>query len=92
VAWDEPTTDTSGSTRGELEGLDKQISRVADRQAIEMMENVHLLPPAEVMDRILRYQSAERRHLFRLLGELRQFQTERRGEAVPPALNAVGGA
>jgi hypothetical protein len=57
-----------------------------------MMENVYLLTPAEVMDRILRYESAERRNVFRLLRELRQVQTQRRAEAATPSLNGVGGA
>lgn len=59
---------------------------MAGKHAVEMLENAQLLPPSDAMDRILRYQSAERRHLFRLLGELRQVQTERRGKAVQPAL------
>jgi hypothetical protein len=45
-----------------------------------------LLPPPETLDKILRYETALERQLFRALNQLERVQRRRQGETVPPPL------
>jgi len=45
------------------------------------------LPPAEVTDKLLRYEAHLDRQLYRAMDQLERLQRQRRGENVPPPLN-----
>jgi hypothetical protein len=45
------------------------------------------LPPAEVIDKHIRYGAQANRELYRAMGELERLQRQRKGENVPPPLN-----
>jgi hypothetical protein len=45
------------------------------------------LPPADVTDKLIRYESHIDRQLYRAMDQLERMQGLRRGEAVPPPLN-----
>jgi hypothetical protein len=45
------------------------------------------LPPADVTDKLLRYEAHLDKQLYRAMDQLERLQRQRRGEAVPPPLN-----
>ena len=46
------------------------------------------LPGKEAMDRLLRYESVFERQFYKAMDQLERRQRQRRGEAVPPPVNA----
>lgn len=64
------------------------------QKAAEKVEHLELdakiaslaLPPKEAMEKILRYETAIDRQLYRAMGELERLQRQRRGEAVLPPI------
>jgi len=61
--------------RKEREDVDEQVRQAAAA-----------LPPIEVLDKILRYETALERQLFRAMNQLERLQRRRLGESVPPPL------
>jgi hypothetical protein len=47
----------------------------------------HVIPGPEVLDRLLRYQTATERSLHRAIDRLERLQQRRKGEPVPPSVN-----
>jgi hypothetical protein len=45
------------------------------------------LPPADVTDKLLRYEAHLERQLYRAMDQLERLQRQRKGENVPPPLN-----
>ena len=45
------------------------------------------LPPKEAVDKILRYETAIERQLYRAINELERLQRRRRGDIVPPPIH-----
>jgi hypothetical protein len=45
------------------------------------------LPPSDVIDKLIRYESHLDRQLYRAMDQLERLQRHRRGENVPPPLN-----
>ncbi|MCU0783182.1 MAG: hypothetical protein MUF81_03870 [Verrucomicrobia bacterium] len=50
----------------------------------EARQAAAVLPPMEVLDKILRYETALERQLFRAMNQLERLQRRRQGENVPP--------
>jgi hypothetical protein len=65
------------------------------RKTIKENENLELeaevaslaLPSKEAVDKILRYETAMERQLYRAINELERLQRQRKGETVPPPIN-----
>jgi hypothetical protein len=60
----------------------KREELVADAEA-----RAFSLPPAEAMDKLLRYETHLDRRLYQAMDQLERLQRQRRGENVPPPLN-----
>jgi hypothetical protein len=85
-----------GNREATLEWIDREIGRL---QAIQKMyrekETLELkalkaslaLPPREVLDKILRYETTISRQLYKAMAELERLQRLRKGEPVPPSIN-----
>jgi hypothetical protein len=71
----------------------KRIEKLrAERDERERLELESLparlsLPPKDPMDKILRYETAIERQLYRAINELERLQRRRGGELVPPPIN-----
>ena len=50
-------------------------------------EDAANLPPAKVMDKIMRYETKLERQLYRAMAQLERIQRMRRGEAIPAPLS-----
>lgn len=83
---------------GVLKYLDKRIrdiefwiDRLEERENAEerARQSAEVLPLAEVLEKILRYETALERQLFRAMNQLERLQRRRLGEAVPPPLSMV---
>ena len=48
---------------------------------------IHSLPGKEAVDKILRYETAIERPLYKAMSELDRLQGRRRGEVAPPTIN-----
>jgi hypothetical protein len=51
------------------------------------LQSAALLPPAQVLDKIVRYETKLERQLYRAMNQLERLQRMRRGEAVPAPIN-----
>jgi hypothetical protein len=60
---------------------------MSDHRRQEPRYSQHLVPDSDVMDRLLRYQSAVDRRLDRSVAELEPLQRRRLGSVVPASLN-----
>ncbi len=69
-----------------LTSLREQVAR---REALQrdLDQACLALPPAQAGDRLLRYETAIDRQLYKAMNELERLQRRRRGDAVPPPLN-----
>jgi hypothetical protein len=63
--------------------LDGAVAR--QKLAVEAETRCFSLPPADVTDRLLRYEGHLDRQLYRAMDELERLQCQRKGEKVPPA-------
>jgi hypothetical protein len=72
-----------------LEQYDWQQQRCSDREEAEesAREAASVLPSSEVLDRILRYETALERQLYRAMNQLERLQRRRMGEVVPPPIS-----
>jgi len=79
-----------------LKCIDQEIGRLqAIREIYQNKETLELealkaslaLPPREVLDKILRYETTISRQLYKAMAELERFQRMRMGEPVPPPIN-----
>ena len=61
--------------------LDEEVAEVDARQAAAV------LPSAEVLDKILRYETKLERQMYRAMAQLERVQRMRRGEAIPAPLS-----
>jgi hypothetical protein len=52
----------------------------------DTLEQAAILPSAKTVDKILRYETALERQLFRAMTELERLQRRRTGEKIPPPL------
>jgi len=78
-----------------LKYLDRQISQIGfcmdrreEREDAEerARQSAAVLPSADVLEKILRYETALERQLFRAMNQLERLQRRRLGESVPPPL------
>jgi hypothetical protein len=76
--------------------IDREIGRLnAIRDMYQKKETLELealkaslaLPPREVLDKILRYETTISRQLYKAMAELERLLRIRKGEPVPPAIN-----
>ena len=72
----------------ELKNLRERFLQFTERESIEEQarQEAAVLPPAQTLDKILRYETALDRQLFRAMTELERLQRRRLGENVPPPL------
>lgn len=63
-----------------------QQEMVKNALALEVVRLRQSIPASEDMDRLLRYETAIERQLYRALAQLERLQRQRRGEPVPPPL------
>ena len=72
----------------ELESYAELSRRHAEREDKDetARQAADVLPSAEVLDKILRYESALERQLYRAMNQLERLQRRREGEDVPPPL------
>ena len=85
-----------GNREMALQWIDREIGRLdAIREMYQKKETLELealkaslaLPPREVLEKILRYETTISRQLYKAMAELERLQRLRRGEPVPPAIN-----
>ena len=85
-----------GNREAALKCIDQEIGRLqAIREIYQNKETLELealkaslaLPPREVLDKILRYETTISRQLYKAMAELERFQRMRMGEPVPPPIN-----
>jgi hypothetical protein len=78
-----------------LAAIDKQLRFISwDKSECEEHEEMEeearqaaaVLPPPEVLDKIIRYSTMLERQLYRAMNQLERWQRMRQGEAVPPPL------
>jgi hypothetical protein len=69
-----------------LEGLLKQVEEREQREREAMLASLSL-PESEVMDKILRYETAIDRKMYRAMSELERLQRQRKGQPVLPRIN-----
>jgi hypothetical protein len=69
----------------ELKNLRERFLQLTERESIEEQarQEAAVLPPAQTLDKILRYETALDRRLFRAVSELERLQRRRLGENVP---------
>ena len=72
----------------ELKNLRERIIQFTERESMEEQarQEAAVLPSAQTLDKILRYETALDRQLFRAMSELERLQRRRLGENVPPPL------
>jgi hypothetical protein len=72
----------------ELKNLRERIIQFTERESMEEQarQEAAVLPSAQTVDKILRYEAALDRQLFRAVSELERLQRRRLGENVPPPL------
>jgi hypothetical protein len=75
----------------ESDFLAEQMELCAGREetAEEARQAAAVLPSAEVLDKIMRYETKLERQLHRAMSQLERLQRRRRGEAVPPPLAVI---
>jgi hypothetical protein len=79
----------------ELKDLRQRILQFTERESIEEQsrQDAAVLPAADTVDKILRYETALDRQLFRAMTQLERLQRRRLGENLPPPLSLeVSGA
>jgi hypothetical protein len=76
-----------------IEYLETQIAEFAELQAIRqeqmdkedsMRRSAAMMPNADILEKIVRYESALQRQLYRSMNQLERLQRRRLGEPVPP--------
>jgi hypothetical protein len=72
----------------ELKNLRERFLQLTERESLEEQsrQEAAVLPSAQTLDKILRYETALDRQLFRAMTELERLQRRRLGENVPPPL------
>jgi hypothetical protein len=65
----------------------KQIRQFRTKNVAETAIEEHVIPKPEILDRILRYETAIERNLGRAIDRLDRLQRRRQGEHVPPSVN-----
>lgn len=73
----------------ELARVQKMKKAMDGRDEFELdSENLALrLPPKDIVDKILRYETTLERQLYRAIDQLERLQRARKGDAVPPPIN-----
>ena len=71
----------------ELMGQPTDTTEEADSRWLESERACCTLPPAGVLDKILRYETTIERQLYRALHQLERIQRRSRGEEVPPPVS-----
>jgi hypothetical protein len=75
--------------------VDKQLVELRQLRPVlvarEQTESDHLqaaamLPAPETLDKLLRYETALKRHLYRAMHQLERLQRMRKGEEIPPPM------
>ena len=69
-----------------LEALLKQVEQNEQRYSDIRLATL-AVPNSEVMDKIIRYETAINRQIYRAISELERLQRQRKGEPVPPRIN-----
>ena len=72
-----------------IKEIDQWMELIKINKSLEI-EADHLsrsLPARDTVEKILRYESAIERQLYRAINELERLQRRRRGEMVPPTIN-----
>ncbi len=69
-----------------LKVLEKAV-REKERLDFESETLGNHLPPKEIVDRLLRYETTIERQLYRAIDQLERLQRARRGELIPPPIN-----
>lgn len=79
----------TASYKQELDSLEKELEaqKVKDQLGIEVLKQVSNVPYKESLDRLLRYEAAINRQLYKALNELERLQRIRAGEQIPPPLD-----
>jgi hypothetical protein len=67
--------------------LRKEYTSERENLALDSEGRSFSLPPAEVSDKLLRYEAHIDQQLYRAMDELERLQRQRKGENVPPPLN-----
>jgi hypothetical protein len=72
-----------------IRDLEHWMDRRSEREDAEerTRQSAAVLPSAEVLDKILRYETALERQLFRAMNQLERLQRRRMGENIPAPLN-----
>lgn len=73
----------------EINGFQFALACCADQEAYEedARQAAAVLPSAEVLDKILRYETKLERQIYRAMAQLERVQRMRRGEAIPAPLS-----
>lgn len=69
-----------------LKGMEQELTKMEEMD-IEAQMLADQLPPKQVVEKILRYETTIERQLYRAIDQLERLQRSRRGEAVPPPIN-----
>jgi hypothetical protein len=74
---------------GERKRLESLKRIIKHNENLELEDEVAslALPSKEAVDKILRYETAIERQLYRAINELERLQRQRKGEAIPPPIN-----
>jgi CRISPR/Cas system-associated endonuclease Cas1 len=85
-----------GNREAAQQWIEREIGRLqAILEVYQQKETLELaalkatlaLPSKEVVDKILRYETATSRQLYKAMGELERLQRTRKGEPVPPPIS-----
>ena len=69
-----------------LKGMEQELGKIEDMD-LEAQMLADQLPPKQVVEKILRYETTIERQLYRAIDQLERLQRSRRGETVPPPIN-----
>jgi len=74
---------------GERKKLESLKEVIQENENLELEANVAslALPSKEAVDKILRYETAIERQLYRAMSQLERLQRQRKGETIPPPIN-----
>ena len=77
------------SIEDRLDRIDLDKKCVREREKLEggAQTRSFSLPPADVTDKLIRYESHIDRQLYRAMDQLERLQRSRKGEVVPPPIN-----
>jgi hypothetical protein len=74
------------SIHAQIEIVESSEKHAKERETLTEARRLSL-PPADVIDKHIRYGTQADRELYRAMGELERLQRQRKGENVPPPLN-----